>query len=188
VADICSSRSRPPHDINRSSTGRNLSGKLTLQEVVDRSFEIKDSFWTSSWHSRRVEDVVRANRALRTRLLLRAPYFGLKGKGPPGTRATRLVQRLEFRRGNVVAKIAGNDLRRARSVVQVHPGPPLVPGLPGVIPRTSAHSSLHHLRTYSQRAQIFPLRRPLWVPIIARRDLDRCDEAVLGLRYSFGDR
>ena len=27
-------------------------------------------------------------------------------------------------------------------------------GLPGVIPRTPAHSSLHHLRTYSERAQI----------------------------------
>ncbi len=42
----------------------NLSGLPTLQELVDKSFQIRKSSQTSSWHSRRVEDAVRAYREL----------------------------------------------------------------------------------------------------------------------------
>ena len=59
--------------------------------------------------------------------------------------------------GEHIAKVA--FLIRARSVVQVHPGPPFIfSRLPGVVPKTSTHNpthtsliSLHQLRSHSQR-------------------------------------
>ncbi len=32
------------------STGSNFTGNATLQELVDKSFQINKSSWTSSWH------------------------------------------------------------------------------------------------------------------------------------------
>src|SRR5438094_2511825 len=40
------------------------SSRPLLQELVDKSFQIKKSSWTSSWHYRRVEDAVGAYREL----------------------------------------------------------------------------------------------------------------------------
>src|SRR5260370_24575902 len=49
--------------------------------------------------------------------------------------------------------------------------------LPGVVPKTSthnpAHISLHHLRTHSQRRHIFPVRRPCFVAVVLRVQIER---------------
>jgi hypothetical protein len=42
----------------------NLAGFATLQELVDKSFQIRKSSQTSSWHKRRVEDAVKAYQEL----------------------------------------------------------------------------------------------------------------------------
>jgi hypothetical protein len=58
-------------------------------------------------------------------------------------------------------------------VVQVHPGPPFAfSRLPSVVPQIPthnwAHTSLHHLRSHSQRGKIFPLRRPCFIAVVLR--------------------
>jgi hypothetical protein len=67
---------------------------------------------------------------------------------------------------------------RARSVVQVHPGPPFTfSRLPSVVPQIPthnwAHTSLHHLRRHSQRPKIFPLRRPCFIAVVLRIQVER---------------
>ena len=69
----------------------------------------------------------------------------------------------------------------ARSVVQVHPGPPFISSrLPGVVPKTSIHNrthtsliSLHQLRSHSQRRKIFPLCRQGFIAVFLRIQIER---------------
>src|SRR6266478_6329708 len=67
--------------------------------------------------------------------------------------------------------------------------------LPGVVPKTSthnpAHISLHHLRTHSERRQIFPLRRPCFIAVVLRVQIERrlnlrvTKDSLNGLGFDF---
>src|SRR6266851_919292 len=67
--------------------------------------------------------------------------------------------------------------------------------LPGVVPKTSthnpAHISLHHLRTHSERRQIFPLRRPCFIAVVLRVQIERrldlrlTQDSLNGLGFNF---
>ena len=90
-------------------------------------------------------------------------------------------------------------LIRARSVVQVHPGPPFIfSRLPGVVPKISTHNpthtyltSLHQLRGDSQRRQIFPLRRQCFIAVFLcvqiERRLNSCvtQDSLNSFRFDF---
>jgi hypothetical protein len=80
-------------------------------------------------------------------------------------------------------------------VVQVHPGRSLSVGYrvlsqkpqPTIQPTTS----LHQLRSHSQRRQIFPLRRPCFIAIVLGVQIERrlnlrvTQDALHGLRFDF---